>query len=148
MVKFINLWGSNKNMPDEFSAGIVLFRLEDRLRKYLLLHYQGGHWDFPKGHIEEGENEKEAATRELTEETGIKKIQFIDGFSDKMQYFYQRDGKTMHKEVVYFLAETKEKKVKISHEHIGYEWLNYKDSLKRLTYKNAKDILERAYNFY
>ena len=54
----------------------------------------------------------------------------------------------MHKQVVYFLAETKEKKVKISHEHIGYEWLNYQDSLERLTHKNAKDILERAYNFY
>ena len=30
-------------------------------REYLVLHYEAGHWDFPKGHLEEGESEEDAA---------------------------------------------------------------------------------------
>ncbi|MBD3304395.1 NUDIX domain-containing protein, partial [Candidatus Woesearchaeota archaeon] len=41
--------------------------------KYLLVkHKEGGHWDFPKGHAEEGETEEETALREIYEETGLR----------------------------------------------------------------------------
>jgi hypothetical protein len=46
--------------------------------------------------------------------------------------------------VVFYLAETKIKEVKISEEHTGFMWLPYEASLKRLTYKNAKEILKKA----
>ena len=36
----------------------------------LLLRYKGGGWTFPKGHIEAGERDEEAAVREVREETG------------------------------------------------------------------------------
>ncbi|MEW6722749.1 MAG: NUDIX domain-containing protein, partial [Candidatus Micrarchaeota archaeon] len=51
---------------DEKSCGIILFR-EGEKRLYLLLHYEEGHWDFPKGHVEAGESEHEAASREAVE---------------------------------------------------------------------------------
>jgi len=133
-------------MPKEISAGAVVFR-QDKEVKYLLLNYEAGHWDFPKGHIEEGEEEKETVKREVEEETGIKKITFIDGFKEKIKYFYRREEQTIYKEVVFYLVETKESKIKISFEHIGYEWLAYEDALKRLTFKNAKEILKKAHSF-
>ena len=34
--------------------------------------------------------------------------------------------------------------VKISGEHVGYEWLPYRQALERLTYKNAKETLYKA----
>ncbi|GIR00514.1 MAG: hypothetical protein CM15mP9_2170 [Methanobacteriota archaeon] len=47
----------------------------------LLLQYPQGHWDFPKGHVEEGDADKRAtAARELKEETGISDAVFIDDF--------------------------------------------------------------------
>ena len=52
----------------EHSAGVVLFRQMKDYREYLLLHYPSGHFDFPKGHLEEDETEREAAFRELEEE--------------------------------------------------------------------------------
>ena len=59
----------------ERSAGFIVYRLDDDgSRKYLLLDY-GRHWDFPKGHLEKGEDDLAAAMRELTEETGIGDIQ-------------------------------------------------------------------------
>jgi predicted NUDIX family NTP pyrophosphohydrolase len=48
----------------EHSCGFVLFRqLEDK-RYYLLMHYKAGHWDFPKGQVEEGEDEVSCRGRE------------------------------------------------------------------------------------
>lgn len=133
-------------MPDETSAGAVVFS-KDKEIKYLLLHYGAGHWDFPKGNIEKGEQEKETITREIKEETCIAEISFAEGFKEKIKYFYRREGKLISKEVVFYLCETKEEKVKISHEHIGYEWLNYEDALKRVTFKNSREILKKANSF-
>jgi len=141
-------------MPKEFSAGAVIFRREKDTVKYLLLHYESGHWDFPKGHIEEGEKEEETIKREIEEETGIKDIEIIDGFKEYIKYFFRRtyDLKKEEKKkaawtfkiVNFYLAETKTKEVKISYEHIGYKWLPYEDALKQLTYKNAKEIFKKA----
>ena len=58
----------------EYSAGIILLeRVAGVLRALLLdLHGQGGcKLEVPKGHIEHGEEARDAATRELTEETGF-----------------------------------------------------------------------------
>jgi 8-oxo-dGTP pyrophosphatase MutT (NUDIX family) len=130
-------------MPDEKSCGVVLFRTEPG-RMYLLLHYEEGHWDFPKGHVEEGEGEHEAAARETAEETGIGDMDFVFGFRERIEYFYKRGGRLMNKEVFFFLARTETSNVTLSKEHIGFEWLTYLEALARLTYPNAKEILSKA----
>lgn len=131
-------------MFDERSAGIVLFREESGKKWFLLLHYPSGHWDFIKGRIEKNESLKQAALREAMEETGITDIEFIDGFEEKIQYGYQFGGKAVRKEVVFFLAKTNAKDVKISHEHLDYIWLEYDDALKKTTYQNAKNLLMKS----
>ena len=112
---------------------------------YLLLHYEAGHWDFVKGNVEPNEGEKETVIRELQEETGIADAKFMEGFREKVEYFYRRQGATIHKEVVFFLIETHTEKIELSYEHVGYAWLNYQRALERLTFKNAKDILQKAH---
>lgn len=134
-------------MPIEKSAGAVIFRKEEGKIFYLLLHYKARHWDLPKGHIEKREKLEEAAEREIKEETGIKDIEFVPGFKETIKYFYKRESKNFFKIVVFFLAETKIKKVKISWEHQGFKWLPYKDALEQLTFKNAKEILQKADDF-
>lgn len=129
---------------DEKSCGIVLFREKEGEKFFLLLHYVGGHWDFVKGHTEEGEEEKETATRELLEETGIADVWFVDGFRKEISYRHGKEGKPLHKQVVFFLGKTDLENVRISHEHKDFEWLPYKEALERLTYQNAKNILTQA----
>ena len=131
----------------ERSAGTVLFNDSDGKIEYLLLHYPTGHWDFAKGNIEEGEAELETVRREVIEETSIDNIEFMDGFRKKISYNYKRRGKLVNKEVIFYLARTNTKNVKISFEHQGYRWLTYDDAMKVLTYKNAKMILEEAKKF-
>jgi 8-oxo-dGTP pyrophosphatase MutT (NUDIX family) len=110
----------------------------------LLLNYPSGHWDFVKGNIEDGETLRQTVLREIKEETGIVDVEFINDFEGKIEYHYKRDGELIHKEVVFFLAKTKTTDVKISHEHLGFVWLSFNDALKRLTYKNAQNVLKKV----
>lgn len=134
-------------MPLEVSAGAVIFRREDSEIKYLLLHYEAGHWEFVKGNIDKTEEELDTVVREAKEETGIEDLKFVEGFRETITYFFRREGKTVRKEVIFFLAETKTKEIKLSYEHVGSEWLNYKDALERLTFKNAREVLQKAHTF-
>ena len=131
-------------MIEETSAGIVLFRKEDSKILFLLLHYPSGHWDFIKGKMENGESTHETAIREAKEETGIVDITFLENFEEWIKYDFQYQGELVHKKVVFFLAETKTKEVKISHEHLDYTWMDYNTSMEKTTFDNAKTVLTRA----
>lgn len=138
-------------MPKEVAAGAVIFKRNGEI-KYLFLHKGAGgiyrdSWNFPRGLVEVGEDTETTARREIGEETGITSLEFIPGFLEMTSWFYRREGKTIYKEAVFYLAETKEEKIKISSEHIGYEWLNYKDALGRLTFRGSKKVLQKANDF-
>ena len=134
-------------MLREKSCGAVVFVKKDDATKYLLLNYAAGHWDFVKGNVEPNESEKETVIRELNEETSITGAQFIGDFREVIAYFYRRQGLTVHKEVVFYLMEAYTDKVELSFEHVGYIWLDYQHAMEKLTFKNAKDILQKAHDF-
>jgi len=131
-------------MLEERSAGAILYQETPSGKLYLLLNYPSGHWDFVKGNIEEGEMLKETVLREIKEETGISDVNFVDGFEDKIEYYYQRDGELVHKEVFFFLAKTNTNHVKLSHEHLNFVWLKFNDALQKLTYKTAQNLLKKV----
>lgn len=133
-------------MLREKSCGAIVFAKNAEVN-YLLLHYEAGHWDFVKGNVEPDESEKDTVIRELKEETGIVTAQFVDGFKEKIEYFYRRQGATIHKEVVFFLIEARTEKVALSYEHVGYDWLDYHRAMEKLTFKNAKNVLQKAHEF-
>lgn len=128
----------------EKSCGIVVFSEDAGVRRYLILHYEEGHWDLPKGHVEEGETEEETARRETFEETGISELEFVPGFRKTISYSFKRKGMMVPKEVVFFLARTSAKEVYLSDEHIGYAWLPYLQAAEKVTYENARLILWEA----
>ena len=133
-------------MKKERSAGIVLYLEKPEGRLFLLLNYPTGHWDFIKGKIEQGEEELQTAIRETKEETGIEDLEIIDGFKESINYNFQYEGELIYKEVIFFLGKTKTEKITISHEHLDYSWLSYKDAFEKTTYQNAKNILSKANN--
>ena len=159
-------------MPVEHSAGAVIFRKENDQTLFLLLHYptrakrrvrdegklQGRqtsstnskreHWDFSKGHIEKGEKDADTVKREVREETGLEDIKIISGFQERIKYYFTvAPRRTIFKTVVFYLAETKTKDVKISKEHIGFKWLSYEEASKQLTFEKPKNILKKANQF-
>ncbi len=62
-------------------AGAVIFNSEGKVLLCSRIDIPGEHWQFPQGGIEAGENPREAATRELFEETSITSVVFV--YSDE-----------------------------------------------------------------
>lgn len=138
-------------MIKENSVGAIVFRRGAGKIEYLLLRYESGHWDFARGHVERGETETETAKREIEEETGLKNVNFISGFRFSISWNYRKrigDKSVMsNKTVVLYLAETKTHHIKISDEHVDYEWLPYEKAVKCLTFPKSKKVLEEAQRF-
>ena len=127
----------------EKSCGFVLFNSDE----FLLIQHptksngDEGHWDFPKGHVEGNETELETAKRELIEETGIAEFRIFNGFRHRIEYNFSKDNRIVSKEVIFFLAESNIKDVKLSSEHQNFIWLNFILAYSKLTYTNAKEVL-------
>jgi len=127
----------------EKSAGAVVFYRGAQI-EYLLLH--SSYWGFPKGHIESGESERAAATREVREETGLR-IALLDGFRQVDEYSFERRGESAQKQSIYFLGRTSSHAARISWEHDDLAWLTFDDALARLEYEGGKEILRKADEF-
>ena len=143
-----------KNKKKEYQkvAGFIIFRRTDGGIKFLLLYKGGSYWNFPKGHFEKNETNLEAALRETYEETGLKKsdLKIIPEFRAYERFFFPAEGKIIYKNLILYLAETKNPNVIISpREHYGFGWFLYRDALKIIgkKYIGIKKVLTQAYNF-
>ena len=135
------------------AAGVVLFRNGGDTRRYLLMRSaltRRPIWEFPKGGVEAGESEEQAAVRELWEESGIGEgqISLFDGYREEERYvFTQGKGEQrtlIVKKVVYFLAETEAVQVTISREAEEYRWATYDEAMRLIRFPGKRHVLEVA----
>lgn len=130
-------------MAVEKSAGAVVFHRGEQI-EYLLLH--STYWGFPKGHMENGEDERQTALREVREEAGLD-VTIHDGFREIDEYSYRRKGESVEKQSVYFVAQAHERNARLSHEHDDLAWLSFDEALGRLGYEGGRRILRQANEF-
>ena len=136
-------------MLREKSCGALVYR--KRKEKYELLlikHKSGGHWSFPKGHVESGENELQTALREIKEETGLD-VRLMDGFRQSVEYFPKPHVK---KQVVYFLGfppspEADDTVTKQEEEISDYRWCLLDEADGLVTFRNDKNLIREAKRF-
>ena len=89
-------------MKHEKSCGAICYTREEGAPRVLVIcHRYGGHWAFPKGHVEAGESEEETAMREVREETGAQ-VRVRPGYREVTTY---SPAKGVTKDVVFFVAE-------------------------------------------
>ena len=141
-------------MNKEFSAGAVIFkRVGDKVLFLMIYSKRNKIWGFPKGHLERGETEKEAAKREIKEETGLDGLRFIDGFEEKVMYetVSKRPpfkGERIEKYVTYFLCEIKNQDIIVDNREIGdYKFLPLDEVEEQVKFRNLNNILRKAYGF-
>jgi 8-oxo-dGTP pyrophosphatase MutT (NUDIX family) len=126
------------------SSGGVVFRKSSSQVFYLLLGFKRRNiWCLPKGLIEPGESEIDAATREVREETGVNSLKLVDKIGVIRYQFGYRD-KRFDKTVHFFLFETDQVETTVGTEHDMYSWLPYDKAILALSYPNERDILEKA----
>jgi 8-oxo-dGTP pyrophosphatase MutT (NUDIX family) len=134
----------------EISAGIVVYRKTPEGPKFLILYHGGSYWNFPKGKIESEERSLTAALRETKEETGLggHDLKLAPDFKAYERFYFRRDGQGVFKIVIFYLAETHRREVKISFEHQGYGWFTARDAQRILgKYKDSQKVLKSAYDF-
>lgn len=89
-----------------------------------------GAWEFPGGHLEDGETLKQGLARELKEEIGFNEDfePIITHYTDEIK---QKDGKLVHNiEIDFIINVTKENlKIKLSEEHSNYKWVDKESEL-------------------
>jgi len=132
-------------MPQEFSAGLIAFRKAENV-KFLLLKYPKGYFSFSRGAIEQGEDSRTAAIREFKEETNLEPLKVFEGFKELVGLFYRKEGKIIHKDITFYLAEAKEGEVKLT-EHSDYGWFTFEEAMEKLQFKNDKEVMKKANEF-
>ena len=131
-------------MREEKSCGALCF-LEGETGQQVLLvkHRAGGHWAFPKGHVEAGESEEETACREVLEETGVQ-IEILPGYRQTNRYSPRRG---VMKEVVYFRARALTSETRPQPEEIRVaKFVSLPEAMALLTYDADRILLEKAEN--
>ena len=125
--------------PKILSAGAVVVRQTDKGLRFLMLR-AFRHWDFPKGLVENGETPRQAALREVKEETTIADLEFPWGNSYIETGPYNR-GKVAR----YYLARTRQAKVDLPvneiigrPEHSEYRWLSLRQARALVSPRVAK----------
>lgn len=129
------------------SYGVVPVRLVDGEWQFLIVCHLGGHWAFPKGHPEQGESPKEAAVRELFEETGMKVKRFFRRYPFSEQYVFYHAGQRISKTVMYYLAEVDGELKRQVEELTDACWLDFEACCEKLTYPRSVQICQQCYAF-
>src|SRR5437763_11616546 len=136
---------TSRNAVMELSAGGAVVRDSDVIvvvpvkrdaqhRRVLVL---------PKGHLDAGETDEDAATREVTEETGVI-AELIDKLGD-VEYTYERRGRRQNKRVAFFLFEYRSGSLE-DHDHEIEEarWMPLEEAAQALTYAGEREMVRRA----
>ncbi|MDR2044558.1 MAG: NUDIX domain-containing protein [Clostridium sp.] len=128
-------------------GGVVVFR-----GKILLLYknyrtkYEG--WVLPKGTVEQGEEYKDTAVREVWEESGVRAA--IMKYIGKSEYSFSLPEDTVEKDVHWYLmmADSYYSKPQIEEYFADSGYYKYHEAYHLLKFANEKQILEKAYGEY
>lgn len=133
-------------MKTEKSCGAVVLRKDQgRLQVLLIKHINGGHWAFPKGHVERGETEEQTALREIKEETGLT-VMLDTNYRKTVTYSPKKD---VVKDVVYFVAVAKYGQRTAQKSEISrIRWTDADRAADFVSFENDKVILLGALEYY
>jgi 8-oxo-dGTP pyrophosphatase MutT (NUDIX family) len=139
--------------PQDRSAGGVVFRPYIRKKDGkpgflvgLIERSQSGWWDLPKGHLEKGETEEQAAIREVEEESGLNG-EIVLPLGEARYLADSRRG-NLRKQVRWFLMRDLNAKLVKPRPQPGEThdaiWCDLDEAIALVYFENARVILRRA----
>jgi 8-oxo-dGTP pyrophosphatase MutT (NUDIX family) len=130
----------------ELSAGGIVLRHDENGGTEVLLIQHSTHkgWGFPKGWIEPGETQQQAALREVEEESGVR-AEIIADLPPTRYFYVNRQKQRVAKTVTWFLMRYVATGTQThAHEVSAVEWIHLESVHARLTFKNDKDLFSMA----
>jgi bis(5'-nucleosidyl)-tetraphosphatase len=126
--------------PKRTAGGVVL---GDHGTIALICRAGGAGWTFPKGHIEEGETDEDAARREIAEETGLTELELIGDLGSYERYKIGANGtdddRSELKEIHLYLFAAEPRAVLVPSMEIGEaEWVSLPHIIDRLTHSKDR----------
>ena len=136
----------------DYSCGVVLFRVIDGQREFLLVQHQAGHWAFPKGHPEDDETPIETARREVREETGLGDLELLESPAFEEAYaFTKKSGTVVEKTVTYYLGQLSDPtaaEVAIQEEEVqAFAWGDADATMDRLTFAEGRRLFDEVLDY-
>ena len=132
-------------MKREFSAGGVVIR-RFRGRPFVAavrLDRPKRTMALPKGHPEDGESMREAALREVREETGLE-AEVVDKLGE-VEYWYSLHGERVLKKVSFYLCRYRGGSIEDHDEEVaGVEWLPLDEAPSELAYRGEREMAALA----
>lgn len=126
------------------AGGVVVAEGPDGLPRILLIQDRYGVWTLPKGHLEPGESEEQAAVREICEETGVTATLLRP--IARARYPVCKRNVWRDKEVAYFLASSPlvETTPAAAEGIAAAHWLPPAEALTLISYAQVRDVLRAA----
>lgn len=95
-------------MKRTFTAGGVVL---NEYGEVLVVNQRGTSWSLPKGHIDPGEDDVEAARREIAEESGVLHLDFVKPLGSYERHRIGKNGgedTSELKQMIFFLFRTRQ----------------------------------------
>jgi ADP-ribose pyrophosphatase YjhB (NUDIX family) len=126
------------------AGGVVVRRIEGRVHA-LLIRDPYENWGLPKGHLERGEGAREAALREVGEETGLESVR-IGADLGSIDWYFRHRGQVIHKFCTFYLMTSSRGDVcpAVDEGITRCSWVALDEAVERISYDNAREILRRA----
>ena len=120
----------------------MVLRWIDGEPSVLLIRDPYRNWGLPKGHLEEGEDARQAAVREVAEETGLDNLE-VGPEVATINWYFRRRGTLVHKYCTFFLMRSTQGDAipEVGEGITECVWLPLPEASERLTYENARQTL-------
>jgi len=130
----------------ELAYGVVPLQLRDGKWYAFIVHRtkSGGFWEFPKGHMNEGETQLETAERELEEETGLNLVYVLHKEPLIETYRYEAEGDVRHKQVTYYLGMVQGEAALREGEVDDGRWVPLEEAENHVTHETSRSICRRV----
>ena len=125
------------------AAGCVVYRYDGGVLLILLILDKYGRWTLPKGHLEPGESEAQAAAREVFEETAVAGA--LGPLVARIAYMVAKNGQPRPKQVAFFLLRAAGgRAAPQAAEVAAVEWFAPDAALAQIGYAQVREVLTRA----
>jgi 8-oxo-dGTP pyrophosphatase MutT (NUDIX family) len=126
------------------AAGGIVFKGDALLSIFRL-----NRWDFPKGHVEDGETDADAALRETTEETGIDNLTIEKDLDYTYHIFKIQNNRFVLKQTHWYQMRTASEKTPVPQTEEGIfeaKWIPFsqRDVIVENTYRAMAELLGRV----